>query len=352
MEKMRYVPIISGLIILILLLAPLASNSTSSPTKQVYKQIALYPSLVPAIKALEHSISYNWTIDNIHYVLNVSMISQWQAKGKGPRSLDIDNYDVFVIGASARQYIHGINSEWKKNVQKFVSEGGGYVGICGGANEASLGAVNPSTVIDKIISKGALGIVNVYINDDQDEEWQYLYKSSGVNSGVPVSCLLSDHPILAVSPVNPRAIRYEGGPGMYPGDGNNSLFGGLVCLAIYAEEPSIRAPLHHWVEDQGEWVIESPIYTDIEDQYAAVATTYGIGRIVLFGPHPEEYTIVGGHVEEFLGRMKYTLFRDDYLYRWVDGTQESWTYNWWMVRRSIAWVAGIPDNHLPPLDSS
>jgi glutamine amidotransferase-like uncharacterized protein len=349
MEKIKYFHILSIVLVMFLLLVPLSSNSINSQTKKIYKHVALYPSLVPAIKALEHSITYDWTIDTIHYVINVSMINQWQAKGTGHGALTIDNYDVFVIGASARQYIHGISSEWKKNVQKFVSEGGGYVGICGGANEASLGVANPENIIDQVISSGALGIVNVYVNDDQDEEWQYLYKSSGIESGVPLACTLYTHPILAGSPSNPRVIRYEGGPGMYPGDGSDPLYGDLVCLAVYADEASVRAPLHQWVKDQGEWRIEHQIHTDIKGQFAAVATTYGMGRVVLFGPHPEEYTIVNGHVEEFLGRTKYTFFRDGYLYRWVDGTQESWTYNWWMVRRSIAWAAGIPDTHLPPV---
>lgn len=90
----------------------------------------------------------------------------------------------------------------------------------------------------------------------------------------------------------------------------------------------------------------------MKGEYAAIATTYGKGRVALFGPHPEERTVLGGHVEEFLGRSKYTLFREDYLYRWVDGEEVDWSYNWWMLRRAVAWAAGVPDSELPPINDA
>ncbi len=338
-----------ALVLIFMLIMPFFPQASSSDETQqiVYKNVAVYPSIVPAIKVLEYAIQYGWTTGNVHYRFNVTEISRIEAEGGGRRPLTIDNYDVFVIGASARQYVHGINNRWKENVRNFVASGGGYVGICGGANEASMGMEHPSTFIDRIINAGVLGIANVYVNDDQNEEWQYLYKSAGIEGGVPVLCELTDHPIVAASPDNPRVIRYEGGPGMYHAGKDDPLLGAVIPIATYAEEISHRAPIHLWEKVEGEWHIKEAIQTDVKGQYAAIATTYGHGNVVLFGPHPEEYTVLGGHVEEFPGRSKYTLFREGYLYRWVNETESNWSYNWWMVRRAVAWAAGIAGEHLP-----
>ena len=353
MKGMRAVVRFLSLVAIVsIILIPSFQFSESKAQKTVYIDIAVYPSIVPAIKVLEYALQYGWTIGSIHYQFNISEISMMEAAGRGAKPLSVENYDVFVIGASARQYIHGIDSRWKDNVRNFVASGGGYVGICGGANEASQGMQNPSTIIDRIIDAGVLGIANVYVNDNQEQEWQYLYKSAGLEGGVPIACEIKDHPILNVSPDNPRIIRYEGGPGMYPADKTDPLLGEIVPIAVYAEEVSEKAPIHFWKKVGGEWQIEAPVVTDVKGEYAAIATTYGEGRVALFGPHPEERTVLGGHVEEFLGRSKYTLFRKDYLYKWVDGKEVDWSYNWWMLRRAVAWAAGIPDSELPPINDA
>jgi len=348
MPRASHILILFAIVFLIFM--PPVHPSENRIKETVYMNIAVYPSIVPAIKLLEYTLQYGWTVDGIHYQLNVSEVDRRGVMGKGTHPLDTDNYDVFVIGASARQYIHGIDSKWKDSVKNFIAGGGGYVGICGGANEASQGMPNPLTLIDKIIDAGVLGIANVYVNDDQEQEWQYLYKSAGLEGGVPISCTITDHPILNVCPDNSRVIRYEGGPGMHLADGTDPLLGEVVPLAIYAEEVSDKAPIHFWKKIGGEWQIEAPVVTNLKGEYAAISTTYGKGRVALFGPHPEERTVLGGHIEEFLGRSKYALFREDYLYKWVDGEEANWSYNWWMLRRAVAWAAGVPDDHLPPID--
>jgi len=235
-----------------IILIPSFQPSESKTQKTVYINVAVYPSIVPAIKVLEYALQYGWTAGSSHYQFNVSEISMREATGRGAKPLNTENYDVFVIGASARQYIHGIDSRWKNNVKQFVAGGGGYVGICGGANEASQGMLNPSSIIDRIIDAGVLGIANVYVNDDQEQEWQYLYKSSGLEGGVPIACQLTDHPIVNVSPGNPRIIRYEGGPGMYLADKADPLLGEVVPIAVYAEEISEKAPIHFWKKVGGD----------------------------------------------------------------------------------------------------
>jgi glutamine amidotransferase-like uncharacterized protein len=346
---MKYLPVIVFLIAALVCL-PTVYPAEQESTTIIYKNIAVYPSIVPAIKVLQYALQYGWTIGDITYRLNVSEIGRQAALGQGLDSLVTDHYDVLVIGASARQYVHGVDPRWKNNVRTFVADGGGYVGICGGANAASLGFNSPTTLIDEIINAGSLGIANVYVNDHQDQEWQYLYKSSGLEGGVPVLCSLSDHPIVSVSPTNPRIIRYEGGPGLYVANSTNPLHGEVLPLAMYAEEVSDKAPINHWEKIDDEWHMTAPIVTDVQGQYAAIATTYGEGRVALFGPHPEERTTIGnGFVEEFLGRSKYSLFRETFLYKWAGGNETNWSYNWWMVRRAVAWAAGVPEEHLPPV---
>ena len=327
------------ILVFILLLIPSAFNAKESNV--VYKKIAVYPSIVPAVKVLETSLRYGWTSNGKTYLFKVHQISQKDIlKGK------LKEYDAFVIGASGRQYLYGIDEKWREEVRDFIAGGGGYLGICGGANEASMGYEKPKETMDYIINKAVLKIANVYINDDQEQEWQYLYKTSGLEGGVPIRCNLTNH-IIFKGADNPRIIRYEGGPGMYLANGSDSLLGKIIPIAFYGEEPCKKAPIHHWYKKNGKWYMDGNITTDIKGQYAGIVTTYGKGRIVLFGPHPEEPTMIGGYVEEFPGRTKYTLFREKYLYRWTGGNRTSWGYNWWIIRRSMAWICGIDD--MPPI---
>ncbi len=327
-----------ALISVLLLTTPYMGDANNE--KIVYKKIAVYPSVVPAVKALETTMRYGWKADGRIYIFSVRQID-----GVGVLAGRLKKYDVFAIGASGRQYLHGNINLWKKQVREFVANGGGYFGVCGGANEASMGYEHPSSTIDRVINGAVLGIAKVYINDDQDQEWQYLYKTGGMEGGVPVKCNLTDHPIVSASPDNPRIIRYEGGPGMYPVPGYEDE---IIPLAVYGEEISDIAPIHHWYKKDGEWYMDGNITTDIKGEYAAIATRYGEGRVVIFGPHPEEITKIGGHVEEFLGRSAFKFFKQEYLYKWVGGNETPWSYNWWMIRRSIAWICGI--ENLPPVD--
>ena len=314
-------------------------NTIAGENEIIYKKIAVYPSVVPAVKVLETSMRYGWKANGKTYIFSVNQINDATIlDGK------LNNYDVFVIGASGRQYLQGNLGLWKKQVRNFIMNGGGYLGICGGANEASMGYEHPSNSIDRLINGAVLGIAKVYINDDQDQEWQYLYKTAGIDGGVPAECTLTDHPIVSVSPDNPRIIRYEGGPGMYAVPGYED---DVIPLAIYAKEISDIAPIHNWYKEGGEWHMDGNITTDLKGEYAAIATHYGKGRIVLFGPHPEEIVNVGGHIQEFLGRSIFRLFGHEYLYRWVGENKTPWSYNWWMIRRSVAWISGIA---LPPVD--
>ncbi len=291
--------------------------------------IALYDSISPSVSLLERSFHYAWNENGIKYEMNVHRIDYKDVMN------GLDDYDVLVIGASGRQYFHGLLPKWRENVKEFIANGGGYVGICGGANIASKGYENPRHLLDYIINIASLGIVDAYINDDQEEEWQYLWKEAG-RSNIPLkNVFIKKHPVF--NNETWRYITYGGGPGMYGVEKAEPI-------AFYAEEPMEVAPLHYW-RWLGKWIPYKIVRTDIKEYYSILETKYGNGKVLVFGPHPEIPPRLNGSVEEFFGLSIYGIPR--YVYTWKGGEQLNMSYNWWIIRRSIAYVCNLP---LPPAE--
>ncbi|HDN95560.1 MAG TPA: hypothetical protein ENG71_00640 [Thermoplasmatales archaeon] len=329
------------IVILALLLSPVISNIHAVQEKEI--KVAIYFSNVKRFaQEVEETIDYSWTKNGVKYVIKPHIISK-----KEIINGSIFSYDVFIIPGSGRHYFDAMNKKWRDNVIKFVESGGGYVGICGGANLASLG-FNERLSPNSVLNLSVLKIANIYVNDQQDEEWQYLWKSNWRHGGPPINVYIvkNDVPIFDGFYGGYRSIRYWGGPGMYEGDAKDEKMGEIIPLAIYAEEPMEVAPLHYWKWKNGEWIPYRNVTTDIKGQYAAIATTYGDGRLVLFGPHPERKTYFDGHVEEFPVRPNMGPFTW-FIYNWVSNNSSSISYNWWILRRSVAWVAGLSKEEMP-----
>ncbi|KAA0002992.1 MAG: hypothetical protein FE048_02530 [Thermoplasmata archaeon] len=337
---MRYRIIVIGFICFSLL--PSFSFSQKS---NVEIKVAIYDSVISLFaEEVKKSLEYSWEENGTKYEIIPIVIGRNEVIGKGKNSLSIENFDVFIVPGSARPYLDAYDLRWRKSVKNFVENGGGYIGICGGANLASMGFQERLSV-NSVINLSILKIANVYVNDQQMEEWQYLWKSNWQYGLPPINVYIqkAKNPIFRGFYDSYRNIRYGGGPGMYPANSDDEKCGEVIPLAIYAEEPMEVAPLHFW-RWRGEWEIAANVTTDIKGQYAAIATTYGKGRIVLFSPHPEKKTFFGGHVEEFPVRPHAGPFTW-FIYNWSDGIPSEESYNWWMLRRSVAWVAHSP---LPP----
>lgn len=228
-----------------------------------------------------------------------------------------------------------MSKTWRDKVREFIASGRGYIGICGGANIVSKGYEKPKHFFDFIINSGCLKIVDAYINDDQDEEWQYLWKEIG-DSRIPLKNeIIAPHPIF--ENLSYRYITYGGGPGMY---GMREAKG----IAIYADEPMEVAPLHYWVW-LGKWIPYKKIKTDIKGQYSIAETFYGNGKVIVFSSHPEIPCGMNGSVYEFFGISIYGVPR--YVYSWVNGNNTNMSYNWWILRRAIAYTLSLP---LPPME--
>ncbi len=306
-------------------------------------RVAVYDSVLKNIsREAKDAVEYSWEDNGTKYEIVTSMINKSDLVRK--HVLTEGNFDVLLMPGSGRPYFDAYDLRWRKEVKKFVEDGGGYVGICGGANLASMG-FNEKLSINNVLGMSTLGIANVYVNDQQGEEWQYLWKSNWKYGLPPINVYIPDsgNPITGNFYDSYRNIRYGGGPGMYPAGVKNDKCGDIVPLAIYAEEPMEAAPIHRWKWDGGGWKIAANITTDIKGEYAAIATTYGNGRVVLFGPHPEKKTFFGGHIEEFPVRKntRFTWF----IYNWSDGISSNRDYNWWMLQRSVAWTACCPVPH-------
>jgi len=301
-------------------------------------RIALYDSISPSVNQMEEALNYEW--GNGSYRMVVSRIDGDNILAD---ELNADNYDVLFIGASGRQYFQGVTEKWKSEVKNFIYGGGGYVGICGGANIVSRGIEHPQYFLDRVINRATLGIVNVYINDNQEEEWQYLWKDTGQDH-IPVGVGI-DRSSAVFSEYGRESIpiTYGGGAGMYPaGDGGAD---GMKPIAFFIEEPMDVALLHYWRWNGG-WEIASNVTTDVKGQWAGIETTYGKGKIIIFSPHPEIPPMTNGSISEFFGLSIYGIPR--YVYSWGGGEQMDEDYNWWILRRSAALAAGVAEENLPP----
>ena len=314
---------------MVMLLSTVFGNVSSEKEDKRTIKIALYDSISPSVRLIEHCFRYAWRDGNTKYEMNVKRIGY-----KDVINGSLMNYDVLVIGASGRQYFHALHKKWKDEVKKFIANGGGYVGVCGGANIATKGYEKPRHWLDFVLTKAALGLIDAYINDNQWQEWQYLWKEDG-RSNIPIKNELLGHEIFAGEKW--RYITYGGGPGLY---GMKEA----KPLAIYREEPSDVAPLHYWIW-LGKWIPYKKIETDIKDYYSAAEATYGKGRVVIFGMHPEIPPRFNGSVEEYFGLSIYGVPR--YVYGWVGGSLSNWSYNWWILRRSVAYVCNAS---LPPAE--
>ena len=323
------------------------------------------------IRQLESAFNYEWTSNNITYRFTSTVIDETDVLGTGPNPLINDNFDLLVISASAKSYLFdGLNPDWKANVRDFLSNGGGYIGICGGANAASQGFENPKNAFHRRVNSGVLGISNIYINDNFLGEWQYLMKfgfgafirENITNSTYPsyVSVNLSvekdpENEIFSIYNQDYRDISYAGGPGMYEADISDSKLGEIIPLLKYNEELMETKPLHYWRPTLDGWKIYKNVTTNLLGTYAGLATTYDSnGRVVLYGPHPEyPHVVVNGTIEEYYGRgyMSSYALSKQYVYNYV-GYLQNFSYNIWIMRRSGAWAVKIPEEDLPPISET
>lgn len=193
---------------------------------------------------------YQWTKNNTTYNITTRFISD---KGILKGKLKTSNFDALLIPGGGvgdgHSITKGFNSsikvrKWKKNIQDFIKDGGGCIGICGGATlitPLSMGENRkPTTFVERQNNKSSLGISCViayykylaiplfYLFQWNDPEkigtTAYVFSSEpGVTEdgkrihtgGVPVDFKVNkDNPIFSDYPDDNIRIRWWGGPAL------------------------------------------------------------------------------------------------------------------------------------------
>ncbi len=189
---------------------------------------------------------YNWTVGNISYKFVTSYIYDKDIlKGK----LNVSDYDVLLIPGGGvgdgESIIKGFNSfpkvrKWKERISTFIKDGGGIVGICGGAALVTGLSKTPSTFAEKQYDKSSLGVscVTSYYKDlafplfypfqrrhpEKIGAAAYVFSfapSETVDGtrihtgGVPIDFqICKDNPIFSDFPKETERIRWWGGPAL------------------------------------------------------------------------------------------------------------------------------------------
>ena len=157
----------------------------------------------------------------------------------------LDGFNILYIpGGNMYQYALDISSTGKANVRSFVSNGGGYIGICGGAYFASrhirwqgTDFIVESLQLFEGMAVGSVDQIEPYPGFDMCE----------------IAIVDHAHPITSPAPAS-EWILYYWGPALIPDTGVQ-----VSILGRYA----------------------------ITNQPAMVAFSYGKGRVFLIGTHPE-----------------------------------------------------------------
>lgn len=156
-----------------------------------------------------------------------------------------DCHVLIVPGGRENKIRKGLGREGCRNIEKFVSSGGGYVGICAGASLPTLG--NSDFISD-------IQLVNATIPESPISA-----------SGDMVSCMAIAK---GGSHLIPFSVYLYKGPIFNPGD--NPYLPPYVTLAIYTN----TAP-------------EGESGEQVEGENAIIASQFGTGRVLLFSPQPE-----------------------------------------------------------------
>lgn len=171
----------------------------------------------------------------------------------------LDPFDVLIVpGGSSIKQGSALGNAGRESVRKFVGDGGGYVGICAGANLAttthdwSLNLVNARTMTGVRYVPG-----------------HGMQKASFRGWGtVSVGLTRNGQKLLENTPASAQ-MEYTGGPILLPA--NESSLPDYVSLGRF------RSEVWKYAFQKGTMIHSS----------AVVATCFGEGRIVLFSPHPE-----------------------------------------------------------------
>lgn len=355
MNKIKVVSVI----LFIFLMSPIVISSEpiiingKDESESITIRVAQYPRYAGCDETFDLIYGYVWKANGTCYKYEVTELTLEEIKGEGKNPLNVANFDLLLVGANFDAATKdGLDSQIKKNIKQFLLDGGGFTGVCAAPSFISQGFENPNRLYKRYVNKCVLKIANVYINSELSGEIQYEFKMSGTMMHLDNKVVRNNtNPIFSDYPYETINITYGGGPGMYNANSNDPNMGEITPLLIINEELMETKPIHWYIKGLlPGWIPFKRVKTDIKGQYGAIATTYGKGRIVVYTTHPEITVVINGTITEYIGRNTGYGFRKPLMravYSWT-GTPLNMSHNWWIHRRTAAWIAGVPDNELPP----
>ncbi|MCJ7571780.1 MAG: hypothetical protein MUO82_07885 [Candidatus Thermoplasmatota archaeon] len=354
---------------------------------------------------------YTWKVNNKTYIFKVDLLSS-KDLFRGKLIFNQYDMILFPPDQSRERNKREHIFE-KINIELFIKLGGGYFGTCAGSTVSGDMINKPDTNLERGWKKRMLGISDVKecLNRAIPLYCQFIgrsptsigpcyayYSYSGWNQtndtinyypGVCLDCpIKKNNPIFDDYHENTRRIRWIGGEGLIIPENTQRE---ITVLASYPEleiSDNISTRIHYWKYVGGvkglissifqkgtlyygffsglmqqmyiyasDWErTDSIVQTNLSNMPIMTSEIYpnrNQGRIVRCSGHPEHNVWWGGYIQE----VKDTDDNNQYeaLYFWKDikdeksTIEDEFSYNYWIIRRSVAWVSKVPDNHLPPI---
>jgi len=153
-----------------------------------------------------------------------------------------------------------------ENLRSFVTNGGGYIGVCAGATEALMGS--PCPYLNLVDASYHAEWFMPRKPAEEDWEWRTLMGPLLLEIVEPKHPMMFGYGQNTTRPdYGPRvAVEYFGGPSMF------NIGSSVTVLARYS------VPVHQ---------IPCERVQDIWGSAAVVSSHFGSGKVILFGPHPE-----------------------------------------------------------------
>ena len=312
--------------------------------------------------------NYTWSIGNKTYKFIITPVSDDNITSG---NLDISNYDILLVpggGVGDEQAIvkgtlpnRPNVVKWKEAIVKYISDGGGYVGYCGGTCLMAELEKKPETILEKNYQRCSIGASSVKV-DYKDVANFFTchfrkdgYKKMGAATYIMWSAytdetngypdynglcfdvkLNKSHPIYKDYPEDTCRVRWIGGPALVvpTNSSNNISAGAFYPNEKVCENESQR--VHYWKYTGGligyirgvfrgiKWcrthdlpiseafiaAMELAPDWDQVDEYVdlnfsgkpcistEIYPNENEGRIVLNALHPERNVWWGGHIEE------------------------------------------------------
>ncbi|GEM_PF-2991137 len=195
----------------------------------------------------------------------------------------LENYDLLVVpGDGSTGILSTLGADGGEKVEEFVRNGGGYVSSCAGSWAATIGALGWDVSYN-------LQIINAKLWNVIEGEGKFKKLYPGI--GVAVFRNINpEHPVMWGIPETFEMVWWQGPifevvSGVLP---HASRADGLVVNWNFTKYFTAAEYYTNLELQKEKGLIGTTVYNaTIQGKPVVVSGTYGLGKVVLFGPHPE-----------------------------------------------------------------